>query len=257
MPIATPAAVREASEREEDIIVKSVDIESYLLAAPQRFDIPAKVRKLLGALARHSDAPGDRIKLEVPHYIASCFAEDKDELEYLVEYAAKQQWITQRLNSLFELTLTPAGWEELQTRSRVDSMQVFVAMAFAELMKKTYAGAILPAVRDDCGYECKRIDAKEFNGTIMDEVKAEIRQSRFVIADVTHKRNGVYHEAGFADGLGVPVIWTCDERDKGDIHFDAQHLNVILWTSHDDLRKRLANRILATIGRGPLAPAST
>jgi nucleoside 2-deoxyribosyltransferase len=88
----------------------------------------------------------------------------------------------------------------------------------------------------------------------MDEIKAEIRQSRFVIADVTHHRNGVYFEAGFADGLGVPVIWACDEKDADNTHFDAKHLNQIRWTSHDDLRERLKNRIIGTIGRGPLVP---
>jgi hypothetical protein len=51
-------------------------------------------------------------------------------------------------------------------------------MSFAEVMKKTYSEAIEPAVRDDCGFDCRRIDAKEYNGGVVDEIKAEIRESR-------------------------------------------------------------------------------
>jgi hypothetical protein len=44
---------------------------------------------------------------------------------------------------------------------------------------------------------------------------AEIRRSRFVVADYTGQRNGVYFEAGFGLGLGLVVIPTCraDEVD--------------------------------------------
>ena len=45
-----------------------------------------------------------------------------------------------------------------------------------------------------------RIDAKEYAGGVMDEIISEIRRARFVIADCTQQRNGVYFEAGFAIG---------------------------------------------------------
>jgi len=37
-------------------------------------------------------------------------------------------------------------------------------------------------------------------------------------------------------------------------HFDTSHLNHIVWRDVGELRKNLANRILATIGRGPKKP---
>jgi nucleoside 2-deoxyribosyltransferase len=121
-------------------------------------------------------------------------------------------------------------------------------------MKSTYSEAIEPAIRDDAGYNCIRIDAKEYNGAIMDQIKAEIRQSRFVVADLTNHSNGVYFESGFADGLGIPVIWTCSDEHADKTHFDTKHLNQIRWATHAELRERLANRIKATIGVGPLKP---
>ena len=87
-------------------------------------------------------------------------------------------------------------------------------------------------------------------------VVAAIRKARFVIADLTQgdegARGGVYYEAGFANGLGLTVIFTCRE-DKFDlVHFDTNHQAHILWNGYENLRARLRRRIEAVVGRGPL-----
>lgn len=88
---------------------------------------------------------------------------------------------------------------------------------------------------------------KEHNNNICDEIIAEIRRSKFLIADFTGQRGGVYFEAGFAYGLGLPVIWTCKKDDVSNLHFDINHYNFILWEKSEDLCTNLCNRILATI----------
>ena len=107
---------------------------------------------------------------------------------------------------------------------------------------------------DDSGYQPLRIDQRQHNNKIDDEIVAAIRGSRFVVSDFTGHRGGVYFEAGFAMGLGIPVIWLCrkDELDKA--HFDTRQYNFILWEQANlaDLTKALKNRIEATIGRGPI-----
>ena len=106
-------------------------------------------------------------------------------------------------------------------------------------------------------YRPIRIDKAEFNDRIDDEIIAEIRRSRFLVADFTQDgdsaRGGVYYEAGFAHGLDRPVIFTCRKNviDKGLIHFDTRQYNHIAWTTAEELRKRLADRIAAIIGDGP------
>jgi hypothetical protein len=81
---------------------------------------------------------------------------------------------------------------------------------------------------------------------------ASISGSRFVVADFTGSRGGVYYEAGFADGLDLPVIFMCREGDE--LHFDIRQYNCIFWKTDGlaDARERLKNRILATLGQGPL-----
>ena len=90
---------------------------------------------------------------------------------------------------------------------------------------------------------------------IDDEIIAEIRRSRFLVADFTHgekgARGGVYFEAGFAQGLGIPVIYTCRYNMVDELHFDTRQYAHIVWNTPEDLRNELKNRIMARIGEGP------
>ncbi len=149
------------------------------------------------------------------------------------------------------------GWHELEklTRPQTDSSQAFVAMWFHETTTEVYVYGIAPALTG-MGYKPMRIDRKEHNNKIDDEIIAEIRRSRFLVADFTcepgNVRGGVYYEAGFAQGLGIPVIWTCKDTSIGDLHFDTRQYAHIVWKSSSDLCVQLKNRIGATIGDGPL-----
>ncbi len=50
-------------------------------------------------------------------------------------------------------------------------------------------------------------------------------------------------------GIGIPVIWTCRDTDIKKAHFDTRQYNHIVWTDTVDLRKKLIDRIEATLGR--------
>ena len=70
----------------------------------------------------------------------------------------------------------------------------------------------------------------------------------FLVADFTHgeggARGGVYFEAGFAYGLGIPVIYTCRADMVDKLHFDTRQYAHILWERSEDLRDALRNRIV-------------
>jgi nucleoside 2-deoxyribosyltransferase len=152
---------------------------------------------------------------------------------------------------------TVKGWQELEamTRPATDSSQVFVAMWFDPKMQEAYEKGIAPAIAA-CGYNPVRIDKKDHNNKIDDEIITEIRRSCFVVADFTCEpksaRGGVYYEAGFARGLEIPVIWTCKDTSLNDLHFDTRQYAHIVWKTPADLFRQLKNRIGATIGDGPL-----
>lgn len=167
-----------------------------------------------------------------------------------------------------QLTLTVKGVKYLQEKqtNSLTSTQAFVAMWFNEEedpenykfnMTKIYESVIKPAIEENNKYKALRIDYKEHCNDINDEMIAEIRKSKFVIADLTGYRGGVYFEAGFAYGLNIPVIYTCHEKwlsgnkEKNiePVHFDLNHRNIIKWNEKklDEFKKNIKNRIDATI----------
>jgi len=148
-------------------------------------------------------------------------------------------------------TITPKGWEhirELKKRPAGDTKQAFVAMWFDPKRDSFYTNGIKPAC-EETGYAPLRIDLKQHNEKICDEIIAEIRKSRILIADTTGNRGGVYFEAGFAMGLGLPVIYLFDKKhfDEDGPHFDTNHYNHIVYKDEQDLFTQLKNRILATV----------
>ncbi len=154
-----------------------------------------------------------------------------------------------------QYVLTPKGSLELESAASAGSALALCAMWFHADVLPLYTDVIQKASRA-CGYDPLRLDRKEHNNSIDDEIIASLRGARFVIADMTGHRGGVYYEAGFAHGLGLPVIFMLREDDQKDIHFDVRQQNFILWKSDDlpEARKRLENRIRATLGQGPLNP---
>ncbi len=144
--------------------------------------------------------------------------------------------------------ITPAGWAYLETfrHPNPDSKKAFVAMWFDEKMEEIYDSHLRKAV-EKAGFKPIQIGRKEHNNDINDEIIGEIRSSKFVVADFTGNRGGVYYEAGFAHGLNLEVIHTCQEDQLKDVHFDINHRNIIKWKDGEDLYNKLLNRIKATI----------
>lgn len=68
-----------------------------------------------------------------------------------------------------------------------------------------------------------------------------------MIADFTEQKAGVYFEAGFALGLGRPVIYTVHQNDLADSHFDTKPLQHIVYENMEELEFKLTNKIKAWI----------
>jgi nucleoside 2-deoxyribosyltransferase len=148
--------------------------------------------------------------------------------------------------------VTAEGWLELERieQSGADSDHGFVAMWF-DASRLEADAAITEAIRK-AGYHPIRIDREEHLNRIDDEIIARIRQSKFLVADFTGQRNGVYFEAGFMLGLGRPVIWLCDKAELDKVHFDTRQYNMIDYIDPAELKKRLQLRIEANLGKGPV-----
>jgi hypothetical protein len=144
------------------------------------------------------------------------------------------------------LKLTIPGWrryEELK-KGRSVSRTAFMTMQFGDADLNTFIDQCFrPAVA--------RTNFKQRAGLIDDQLRVALRTARFAIADVTHGNRGAYWEAGFAEGLGKPVIYTCrkEEWKAGRSHFDTNHLVTVIWEPDKPGKaaEQLVNHIRATL----------
>lgn len=246
---------------EDDPVVFTTHNADQIRARPP---LPFSERARLLArkiVERLEHRPGE-IRLQMsPHvplfleFLRASYVGSTAELIALLDYWAEQGVLELRktLDGTIDVTLPVRGLIAVEEDiAAVESETAFVAMWFSPDMTSTYDEGIAPAV-EELGYRPVRIDRQEHNNKIDDEIIAEIRRARFIIADFScgpdGVRGGVYYEAGFAAGLGIPVIHTVRETDVGTLHFDTRQINHIVWSNSPDLRYKLVNRIGATLGR--------
>ncbi len=215
----------------------------------------------------HRDAFGSPIYPDLPtnptFLAAMAWSESisPDEVLYLAGYLEEEGWVREShkgsgaVPRSHRYRVTVSGHVRIaEEGAKVDPSQAFVAMWFDDSVKSAYDEGIAPAI-EECGFEAKRIDRDPAVDKIDDAIIAEIRRSRFLVADFTHgkkgPRGGVYYEAGFAHGLAIPVIFTCRSDMIDELHFDTRQYAHIQWNSACELRNSLRDRILARVGEGP------
>ena len=178
------------------------------------------------------------------------FSSDINQLMYVTDQLFKLGYITE-MNSTNEwINIETKGWEKIEELKRKPAgniKQVFVAMWFDNSTKDFYDNGIEKTIEEDNQFKALRVDKLEHNNKICDQIIAEIKRSKFLVADFSGERGGVYFEAGFAQGVGIPVIWTVHENWKDKLHFDTRQYNHIIYKDADELYRKLKARILATI----------
>ena len=184
-----------------------------------------------------------------PELVQRAVEDCKQEAKYMLDSIADSGIIEYNFGSEEEkavfIRLTPKGY------ARVDELQkntsygkaVLVAMKFGD-DTITLREAIRKGITN-AGYVAVFIDEVQHNDFITPELLKHIRDSKFVVVDLTHQNNGAYFEEGYAMGLGKPVIQLCKHETK--LHFDIAQKNTIMWQSEDDIPDKLCNRIKATI----------
>ena len=185
--------------------------------------------------------------------IYNLFAKNDTELLFILESMKNKGWININITKtmggcIFNgyPSITDEGWLEIEKIiKRNKKKQVFIAMKFRGMdnVYNSINQAIISA-----SFIPLRIDKKEHINQISSEIQYEISQSGLVIADVTGQNQGVYFEAGYAMGLNIPVVWTCNVEEKDIIHFDTRQYNTIFWKDENDLYERLKKRITAIMG---------
>lgn len=91
--------------------------------------------------------------------------------------------------------------------TKVDKL-IFAAMPFAPQYEDVFFVAMSYAA-EQVGAVCDRVDRREFQGNIVEEVHRLIRESSAVIVDLSESKPNVLYEAGFAHALKKPCVHIC------------------------------------------------
>ncbi|MDD4043592.1 MAG: hypothetical protein PHR54_08860 [Anaerolineaceae bacterium] len=215
-------------------------------------DIDEQISMILVNFMNRCERPGDSIfggnfASEMPHLF---FLKDWKENEKMVEIDFWLETLialgyVQKKTPYYLLTIE--GWNRARNyaKEQATSKTAFIAMHFDDELKSARE-EIIQAIKS-AGFFPVIIDMKEHNNQIVPEILYEIRNSRFVVADFTNQRGGVYYEAGYAEGLKIPVIALCRKDDFANVHFDLKQKNIILWKIPQEISERLEKRIKATL----------
>lgn len=212
-------------------------------------------------LGDHQPSPGCALQideLELSAWVGAAITPNwgNEELTWLLrqpQLETLMEQATVSINGPSRLRLTFAGWQRYEAlkRAEVESRKAFMAMEFGHAELDQIVNEYFKPAVGKTGFELRVLTDGQPAVLIDDQLRVALRTSRFVIADLTHRNNGAYWEAGFAEGLGRPVIYTCRKKEWQECktHFDTNHLNTIIWdlSNPEDAATRLSATIRATL----------
>jgi len=199
-------------------------------------------------------APGEDIIVKSNTHQAIMGSKTQQEFNFVLSHLSDDGLIEAIPNShagidYEKITLSFKGWEynERLKRGAVESRKAFMAMQYDDgQLDKIVEDVLKPAVKET-GFDLFKLVDRPKAGLIDDRLRVEIRTSRFLIADLTHENAGAYWEAGYAEGLGKPVIYTCKKEkfEEQKTHFDTNHHLTVIWDVKDP--SEAAEELKATI----------
>jgi len=218
-----------------------------IVAPYKRLSPTDKLNKVIVYFAESSTFFGAIIPFDVNSDYTRFYCKNTAELGQIEKHLLKSGFIEITPDKKGRI-LTFDGWNKYEALKEINenSKRVFVAMDFDPALKSIFNDAIYPAC-EECGFKAFRVDSEEHIEKICDKIIADIKSSRFIIADFTGQKHGAYFEAGFAQGLGLKVIWTCKKDQEKELKFDTRQYNHILWEDKNDLKVKLINKIRAVI----------
>lgn len=209
----------------------------------------------LGSKVGSSDAEVEILSEELQAIIG---AQRVESVQYIANHLQSKKLITFGRTDdtkatpplIFQMTFD--GWQEFEKLNKTSSQSsiAFMAMKYGDSALNEIVNSVFRPAVQATGFTLTVLTDDPRAGLIDDHLRVEIRRSKFLIADITHKNLGAYWEAGFAEGLGKPVIYTCqrDEFSAGASHFDTNHHLTVLWHSdHAQVANDLKSTIRATL----------
>lgn len=214
---------------------------------------------LIRWLAENLPSPGETIWIEPDKHGAVIGAKTDQGFELIVNHLFEIGLVRgDQSNSMGSFgrahaTLSFDGWEYYENLKLGGAVyrKAFMAMKFGDpILDEIFKENFKPNVKK-AGFDLIKLDEYPKAGLIDDRMRVEIQKADFVVADLSHDNHGAYWEAGYAEGMGKPVIYTCEKNkfNETKTHFDTNHHLTIVWDAEkpEEAGEALKSTIRATL----------
>ena len=205
---------------------------------------PEQLNNLILSIGKETETSEDKKPFHLRTLTAIIGSINSNTTLKLLNYAKELKLISyqnSQVSETIEAELTMPGWQRYGelTQNTADNKNVFMAMQFGDKdIDQFYEDHLKPLI-NKMGFTLNKLEAIA-GDTIDNQIRVAIRDARFIIADISRGNKGAYFEAGYAEGLGKTVIYTCDkktfeEKDDRHIkpHFDINHMPIYVWDLDD------------------------
>ena len=217
-----------------------------------------KIIHLIGGLVSHTGgSPISHLPNNLQEVIG---ARSREEAESLVKTLCERGLIDAQIVepidrklvlplTFSQVTLTLAGWEQYERYRAFAGDYGFMAFQYGCRDIETVVQHLRKVFADKGEYRL-RLMKKDARPGVMDRaMRRMIQGALFVIADLTHENRGAYWEAGYAEGLGKTVVYTCEEKKfkKRKTHFNTEHCLTVFWSA--DKMDEFASELIDVLDR--------
>jgi hypothetical protein len=256
-PAKLSHALRRASETASHDFFSTYTIKEVLKRPLPRPKEQADL--LIRWLARNSPGPGELLEVSPETHAGVIGAKSPAGFALVLDHLFSVGLLTgHQLRAIgvqgqAQATLSFAGWEYYEQLAKGSAVyrKAFMAMKFGDPVLESMLTDVFRPAAAKAGFDLFKLDDVPKAGLIDDRLRVEIQASDFIVADLSHDNLGAYWEAGYAEGLGKPVIYTCEHAkfEATKTHFDTNHHLTIIWNASkpDEAGTALKATIRATL----------
>jgi len=225
---------------------KSVTLNTYVVEKILEQSLPRPREHadlLIRWIGENIPGPGETFWVEPRTHMGIIGAKTPAGFEMVILYLFETGLVTGILSETLDsqgegnVTLSFKGWEHYENlrEGAGKYRKAFMAMKFNDSQLDSVFKDVFKPFAKQAGFDLFALNEIHYTGLVDDRIRVEIQASDFLVSDLTHENPGAYWEAGYAEGLGKPVIYTC-EKQKFELqatHFDTNHHLTVLWDDAD------------------------
>jgi hypothetical protein len=220
-------------------LLTTYDLEGFLENDIRLPTPAAQAINIIRFIGDRVSLDGSPIKTLGPDFSATIGSPDRKFAMSLIQQLEERGFVTGIDTSTLQsrayrdVSLTLSGWQEYEEEQagRTAGKYGFIALKFDDpVLDPLLRDHVKPAIKK-LGYDAYDMRDVAEAGIINNIMRVRIRDCAFVIADLTHENAGSYWEAGYAEGLGKPVLYICEKSifELKKTHFDTNHCTTVLW----------------------------